>query len=284
MITSNISVTIIEEDIYKYTESQRRYIQVIKTYREKLKSLKNVAHVDKTGIYLLLGVNDFGQNIVYVGKAVNVYERVVQHTKDEDKNFFSEVYLITSTDNTFGDSQASYLENFMYNRFRISPSIIVANDVVPFKTTMNDADTNDCEIWGDVIVGIISQSSNARLLITQFGRREETKFILKGIKKCELAMTYVKGRYIVHKDSKISRTLCSNPTSYMKSERDRFIETGQFIEYKDFMILANDIVFDSIGQATNILTGVNVSNANMRWMNYNQVTLKDYIENGNNNS
>lgn len=281
MNISNISVKIIDEDIYKYVESQRKYIQVIKTYRDKLYELKEIEHVDKPGIYFLIGANDFGQTVVYVGKAINVYERIVQHTKTVDKDFFTEMYLITCIDNTFGDSQISYLENFMYNRFRISPSIVVYNDVVPSKGLLNESDTDDCEVWGDVIVSIINQSSNGRLLITQHGRKEESRFILKGIKKCELVMTYAQGRYIIHKDSKISRTLCSNANSYMKSEREKFIQSGQFVEYKDFMILNDSLVFDNINQATNLLTGMYVGNADTKWVNYNNVTLKDYIENGN---
>lgn len=278
MFGKKIKSSLIKDGVYKYNDVYLKYIQVIRTYRECLSSLGDTPHLDGTGVYILLGVNDIGQTVVYVGKANNVLNRVNQHKDDADKGFFTEVFMVTTTDNSFGDSQASYIENMIYNRFRISPNIKVSNDVIPSKGNLNDDDSEDCENYGDTIINIISQAASGRFLVTQFGKAEHSKFFLKGIKNCELIATYTEGKFIVHKDSKVSRTISNGAPAYVKRGRDELIEKGVFIEFKDLMILGQDWTFDNVSQGTNILTGTSVSKSIELWQNYSGVTLKEYID------
>lgn len=276
-----IKSSLVKDGVYKYNDVYLKYIQVIRTYRECLPSLVDVPHVDRTGIYILLGVNDLGQTIVYVGKGTDVLARVNQHKDDPSKDFFTEVFMVTTNDNSFGDSHVSYLENMIYNRFRISPNIRVSNDVIPSQGNVSEDEAEDCENFGDAIINIIAQASSGRFLVTQFGKSEHSKFFLKGIKGCELIATYTEGKLIVHKDSKVSRTLSNNAAAYVKRGREELIEQGVFIEYKDVLILGQDQTFDNVSMATNILTGTSVSKSVELWKNYNSVTLKDYIDGSN---
>jgi hypothetical protein len=275
-----IKSSVIRDGVYKYNDVYLKYIQVIRTFRECLPTLSNVPHVNQTGVYILFGINDIGQMIVYVGKGTDALARINKHKDDNDKDFFTEVFIITTNDNSFGDSHISYLENMIYNRFRISPNIKVSNEVVPSKGNLNEDEAEDCENFGDTIINIIAQAASGRFLVTQFGKSEHSKFFLKGIKGCELIATYTEGKLIVHKDSKVSRTLSNGAAAYVKRGRDELIEQGVFIEYKDVLILGQDKTFDNVNNATNILTGTTVSKSTELWKNYNGTTLKEYIDNG----
>lgn len=276
-----IKSALVKDGVYKYNDVYLKYIQVVRTYRECLAELSDVPNVNNTGVYILLGVNDLGQTIVYVGKATDVLTRVNQHRDDKDKDFFTEVFIVTTNDNSFGDSHVSYIENMIYNRFRISPNIKVSNDLIPSKGNVSEDEAEDCENFGDTIINIISQASSGRFLVTQFGKSEHSKFFLKGVKSCELIATYTEGKLIVHKDSKVSRTLSNNAAAYVKRGREELIEQGVFIEYKDSYIMGQDQTFDNIAAATNILTGTSVSKAIELWKNYSGKTLKEYIDGDN---
>lgn len=278
-----INSTCIKDGVYRYADRYLKYIQVIRTYRECLTSLDDVKHLDTSGIYILYGINDMGQMVVYVGKAIDVINRVSQHKDDEDKDFFTEVFFITTTDNSFGDSHLSYLENMIYNRFRISPNIVVYNDLIPTKGNLNEDEAEDCENFGDAIISIISQAASGRFLVTQFGKNENSRFYLKGIKGCEMTATYTEGKLIIHKDSQVSRTCTNSAPAYVKRNREELIENGTFIEYKNLLILSKDVTFENVTMATNTLTGTSVAKSSEIWKNYNGTTLKDYIDNGNNN-
>jgi len=278
-----IKSSVIADGIYRYNDTYLKYIQVVRTFREFLPNLENIKYVDNTGVYILIGVNDLGQTVVYVGKSGNVLERVNKHKKDKDKDFFTELFIITTNDNSFGDSQASHIENMLYNRFRISPNIIVDNDVVPTKGNLNEDESEECENYGDTIINIISQASSGRFLITQFGKPQDSRFFLKGIKKCELIGTYIEGKLIIHKDSKVSKVLSKEAAQYVKRAREELVENGTFIEYKDLLILSRDWVYDDIQRATNILTGTNVTKCKELWKNYSNVSLQDFIDNNGKN-
>lgn len=279
-----IKSSLIKDGVYKYNDVYLKYIQVIRTYRECLSALQDVPHIDNTGIYILLGINDLGQTIVYVGKATDVHARVNQHKDDTDKDFFTEVFMVTTNDNSFGDSHVSYLENMIYNRFRISPNIRVQNDVIPPKGNLSEDEAEDCENFGDAIINIIAQAASGRFLVTQFGKSEHSKFFLRGVKGCELIATFTEGKLIVHKDSKVSRTTSNGAPAYVKRGREELLEKGVFITYKDILILGEDWTFESISNGTNILTGTSVTRSNELWKNYNGVTLKEYIDNGSDSS
>ncbi len=282
MFGKKIKSSVIKDGVYRYNDVYLKYIQVIRTYRECLAELDDVDHINKTGVYILLGTNDYGQNMVYVGKAGNVIKRINQHKVDKDKEFFNELFMVTTNDDSFGDSYASYLENMIYNRFTISANIIVQNDVIPTKGNLSEDEAEYCENVGDTIISIISQAASGRFLVTQFGKSEHSKFYLKS-KNYELIATYVEGKLLVHKDSKVSRKISNECAAYVKRDREELIEAGILIEYKDQLIVGKDYTFDNVNKATNILAGATVGKADTLWKNYSGLTLKEYIDNGTNN-
>ncbi|WKS32933.1 GIY-YIG nuclease family protein [Corynebacterium propinquum] len=92
----------------------------------------------QSGIYLLLGADDeTGEERLYVGQARErkngngVLGRVQEHLNSESKNYFTHAILIIDSDNSFGPTEISYLENSFYEQAQSAGRVRVVNSNIP---------------------------------------------------------------------------------------------------------------------------------------------------------
>ena len=84
--------------------------------RDKVESFKNRDELKYSGIYFLLGENE-----VYIGQAGNrkngegILKRLLEHKKNSDKNYWSEAVIFTTSNNSHGSTEISFLENKFCN-------------------------------------------------------------------------------------------------------------------------------------------------------------------------
>ena len=90
--------------------------------RTEVTRSKDRPELTQTGIYLLLGTDDAsGDDFVYVGQAQErkngngVLGRVAEHLNEKDKDYFTHTIVIIDSENSFGPTEISYLENAFYN-------------------------------------------------------------------------------------------------------------------------------------------------------------------------
>lgn len=87
--------------------------------RSYLGKCKDRQDLKQSGVYFLFGKNDSDKDEVYIGQASirkngeGVLFRVAEHLRDS--NYFSEVVILTTQNNSFGPTEISYLENRFTN-------------------------------------------------------------------------------------------------------------------------------------------------------------------------
>lgn len=100
----------------KLAEVVNLTIQAISCPRNKLSDL-NIhfqKETNKPGVYFLLGFDEEeNKNIVYIGEAENVWDRLKSH--DLQKEFWNEVILFSSKDDNLTKSHVKYLESKLIN-------------------------------------------------------------------------------------------------------------------------------------------------------------------------
>ena len=85
--------------------------------RSMLENAKEISQLSHTGVYFL-----FGNDQVYVGQAgyrkygPAILSRLLEHDKSPDKEFWTEAIVFTTTDDSLGPTEISYLENKFYNQ------------------------------------------------------------------------------------------------------------------------------------------------------------------------
>ncbi|MDY3118670.1 MAG: GIY-YIG nuclease family protein [Peptoniphilus sp.] len=89
--------------------------------RTMLEKAKNISYLQQTGVYLLFGTsNETSNPIVYIGQAgirkngQGILNRWEEHKRNSNKDWWMEAVALTTSNNSFGATEISYLEN----RFR----------------------------------------------------------------------------------------------------------------------------------------------------------------------
>ncbi|CAM3213390.1 GIY-YIG nuclease family protein [Lactiplantibacillus plajomi] len=86
--------------------------------RTELDKAKNIKYLKQSGVYFLFSPSDETQeNIVYIGQAgtrkngEGVLNRLQEHKRNPKEDYWTEAVAFTTTNNTFGPTEISYLEN-----------------------------------------------------------------------------------------------------------------------------------------------------------------------------
>ena len=89
----------------------------IKIPRTDLDKCKDRNDLSQSGVYFLFGTSDeTGENVVYIGQAgrkngEGILYRLQEHKRNPDKDYWTEVVVYTTSNNSFGPTEISYLEN-----------------------------------------------------------------------------------------------------------------------------------------------------------------------------
>lgn len=96
----------------KFAEVVNQTIQSLSCPRTKIPELNNhfSKEINTQGVYFLIGFEEeTGKQIVYIGEAENVWDRLKNH--DSKKDFWNEVIVFTSKDDNLTKSHIKYLES-----------------------------------------------------------------------------------------------------------------------------------------------------------------------------
>lgn len=90
--------------------------------RTELDKCKNREDLKQSGVYFLFGTSDeTGKGIVYIGQAGarknggGILNRLQEHKKNPDKDYWTEAVVFTTSNNSFGPTEISYLEKRFCN-------------------------------------------------------------------------------------------------------------------------------------------------------------------------
>lgn len=81
--------------------------------------------LNNTGIYMLFGKNDNGDNLAYIGEAENIKQRLLQHLAS--KEFWNESIVFISKDNNLNKAHIKYLESRLYDLAKEADRYLLEN-------------------------------------------------------------------------------------------------------------------------------------------------------------
>lgn len=90
--------------------------------RTELEKCREREGLKQSGVYFLLGISDqTGEPVVYIGQAgarkngEGILTRLQEHKRNPDKDYWTEAIVFTTSNNSFGPTEISYLENRFCN-------------------------------------------------------------------------------------------------------------------------------------------------------------------------
>lgn len=119
--------------------------------RTELDKCKERDDLKQSGVYFLFGTSDdTGKGVVYIGQAgarkngEGILNRLLEHKRNPDKDYWTEAVVFTTSNNSFGPTEISYLENRFCNLAILANRYDVKNGNDP--TPGNITEEKECEM------------------------------------------------------------------------------------------------------------------------------------------
>jgi len=124
--------------------------------RTELDKCKGRDDLSQSGVYFLFGTSDqTGENIVYIGQAgvrkngEGILYRLQEHKRNPDKDYWTEAVVFTTSNNSFGPTEISYLENRFTNMALTSKRYAVKNGNDPSPGNITEEKESELEEFID---------------------------------------------------------------------------------------------------------------------------------------
>lgn len=257
--------------------------------RTEIEKCRNREDLKWSGVYFLFGVSDdTGENIVYIGQAgirkngEGILYRLMEHKRNPDKDYWTEAVVFTTSNNSFGPTEISWLENKFCNLAIEANRYTVKNGNDPTPGHITEEKESELEEFADyakIIMGTLGHKVFVPLnktndeSNTEDNVSEETElFFTRTIKKInftvEASAKQTSEGFVVLKGSKIAPDSGTDNTISPGNRKKR--EECKI----DNTILQEDVLFTSPSSAAEFVTGKSC-NGLISWKTKDGKTLHD---------
>lgn len=133
--------------------------------RTELEKCKDRDDLKQSGVYFLFGTSDeTGKGIVYIGQAgarkngEGILNRLQEHKRNPERDYWTEAIVFTTSNNSFGATEISYLENRFCNMAIEAKRYDVKNGNDPTQRNITEEKESEMEEFIDyakVIMGTL---------------------------------------------------------------------------------------------------------------------------------
>lgn len=244
--------------------------------RIKVRECNDRADLSNTGVYLLLGRDDYGTEQAYVGEAENTLKRINQHLNEKD--FWNEVIVFISKDENLNKAHIKYLEHRLHDLAVATNRFQLQNSTIPTKSSISESDQAEMEEFLD----------NVKILVNALGhkifeeRREfkaklkqQDVFLIAAARGANAQGAPTSEGFVVFKGSKVAISTVASYTPSMTKLRQNLIDARKIIANGSELELAEDYIFGSPSTAACVVMGRS-ANGLTEWKLANGQTLKGY--------
>lgn len=145
--------------------------------RTELDKCKGRDDLSQSGVYFLFGTSDqTGENVVYIGQAgirkngEGILYRLQEHKRNPDKDYWAHAVVFTTSNNSFGPTEISYLENRFTNLAKDARRYEVKNGNDPSPGNITEEKESELEEFIDyatIVMGTLGHKVFEPLLQNQ---------------------------------------------------------------------------------------------------------------------
>lgn len=273
-----------------------RTVKAIAFPRECLTKLQNHDESSGTGVYVLWGINENNQlPKVYIGKSDDVRKRLNIHSRNGDKNFWSQTFIFISTDQSLNNTHGQHIEAKLIEKAQGAERCILDNQTNPKTPRMTDVERSLSDSFLIDLLSYLSaisidffekrrtETSSSRRLISDIEEKSDDEIEpaspesqeptateppttdieilhIKSEKKNVKASGYIQGNnFVVNAGSQAAKTETPSAQAHVINKRKELIKLGvlRFNHENDVYEFTKDYEFESPSGASSTVLGRN---------------------------
>jgi hypothetical protein len=244
--------------------------------RSQLVDLAKRDEVKRTGVYFLTGsyTKDPTQEMVYIGESDNIWNRLAQHNKDSDKDFWEKTVIVTSKDENLTKAHVRYLESRLIRVTSEAKRALLANGTNPDTTTLPEPDVADMEYFLEQIqmilpvLGFTFANPLPKVTTSPQGKADKVTspvfcFTYAGT---NAKAQEINGEFVILQGSSARKKHTDSLASSYKDIRNKLVKDGSLVDSSspEFWIFTQNVPFQSPSTAANIVGGASL-NGRLHW-------------------
>lgn len=256
--------------------------------RTELDKCKERDDLKQSGVYFLFGTSDeTGKGVVYIGQSgarkngEGILNRLQEHKRNPEKDYWTEAIVFTTSNNSFGPTEISYLENRFCNLALEANRYEVKNGNDPTPGNITEEKESEMEEFIDyakVIMGTLGHKLFEPISKTVSQAAEGTSAILKDHSNLHLERTIKRIGKVEADGSQTSEGFVVFKGSYISLADDNTIPAVIKGRRKNALIdeqgvLQEDMLFTSPSYAAMFVIGKS-ANGLTSWKTADGKTLK----------
>ena len=249
--------------------------------RTSIDLCKDREDLKQSGVYFLFGIDDqTGENVVYIGQAgarkngEGVLNRLSEHKRNPDKDYWTEAVVFTTSNNSFGPTEISFLENRFCGIAQDAKRYTVKNGNDPTHGNITEEKESELEEFVDfarLIMGVLGHKVfeplfKAEALVVEQTPAKETPLLHFETKRVQAVGRIVADGFVILKGSKLDPSISKSCPSNVVEYRQKY--SGRIVED----VLAEDILLPSPSAAASFVSGSS-RNGNITWKTKDGVEL-----------
>ncbi len=246
--------------------------------RTALDLCKDRDDLKQSGLYFLFGTSDqTGNNVVYIGQAVArkngecLLYRLQEHKRDPNKDYWTEAVVFTTSNNSFGPTEISYLENRFCGLALAARRYDVKNVIDPTQGNITEEKESELEEFIDyarIVMGTLGHKVFDPLVpVTIPSPIDEPLLYFENVNAKATGRRTSEG-FVALKGSRLSQKITKScPEAAIKARAKHKDKINQ-----DY-VLTEDVFFTSPSAAAAFVGGSSL-NGNIVWKTESGVPLK----------
>lgn len=257
--------------------------------RTDLDKCREREDLSQSGVYFLFGTSEqTGESVAYVGQAgarkngEGILYRLQEHKRNQDKDYWTEAIVFTTSNNSFGPTEISYLENRFCAMATAAERYIVKNGNEPTIGNVTEEKESELEEFIDyakIVMGTLGhkvfeplvQEKAVALPLDDTNHKIAQEFFIKRSGANAHARLTNEGM-VVLAGSVIRGEMVPSCPDYVKKARDVNAE-----DINENLMLLKDLLFKTPSGASSFVLGA-PSNGNIEWRTAEGKVFKD-VEN-----
>ena len=244
--------------------------------RTALDKCKERDDLKQSGVYFLFGISDeTGKGVVYIGQAgarkngEGILNRLQEHKRSPEKDYWTEAIVFTTSNNSFGPTEISYLENRFCNLAIEANRYEVKNGNDPTSGNITEEKESEMEEfidYAEVIMGTLGHKlfepiskptvkKQDGFTISEDTVRLHLERTIKNVGRVEASGTQTTEGFVVLQGSHISLVDDDTIPSVIKERRKKALIDEQGILQEDMLFTSPSYAaMFVIGKSANGLT------------------------------